>query len=133
MMSNFVLTNLSQYIADQIKSLREGHNGGKGISQTDLAKHVSKNPNTISRWETGEYKPKSDDLFLLSKFFQVPISSFFPEENQENYNNLISNLKEKLSRKDIKEIINFIEFKIATKSTDIERKKPGRTRKQKSI
>lgn len=132
-MSNFILTNLNQYIADQIKSLREGHNGGKGISQTDLAKHVNKNPNTVSRWETGEYKPKPGDLYSLSKFFQVPVSSFFPEENQKNYNNIISNLKEKLPTKDIKEIINFIEFKIAARSTDTERKKLGRTRKQKSI
>ncbi|WP_061254220.1 helix-turn-helix domain-containing protein [Leptospira interrogans] len=105
-----------------IKKLREMSNGGKGISQSELGRQIGENPNTISRWETGEYKPTIVDIWNLSRFFKVPISIFF--NRNENSNELRSIIHKNLTKKDIEEIRNFIQFKIWMRSPN--RKKVGR-------
>ncbi|MFQ3855977.1 helix-turn-helix domain-containing protein [Leptospira kirschneri] len=107
-----------------IKKLREMSNGGKGISQSELGRQIGENPNTISRWETGENKPTIVDIWNLSRFFKVPISIFF--NRNENLNELRVMMNKFLTKQDKEEIVNFIQFKIRMRSPD--RKKIGRKR-----
>ncbi|EMJ52070.1 DNA-binding helix-turn-helix protein [Leptospira interrogans serovar Valbuzzi str. Duyster] len=107
-----------------IKKLREMSNGGKGISQSELGRQIGENSNTISRWETGEYKPTIVDIWNLSRFFNVPISVFF--NRNENSNELRVMMNKFLTKQDKEEIVNFIQFKIWMRSPD--RKKIGRKR-----
>jgi transcriptional regulator with XRE-family HTH domain len=67
-------------VASRIREFRTSYGGGKGISQEELAKELKIAPNTISRWETGTYKPGIDDLERLARFFNASILEFFPEE-----------------------------------------------------
>jgi transcriptional regulator with XRE-family HTH domain len=70
--------NLYAFIGQKIRELRR-HYGGQGISQEALAKAMDTTTNTISRWETGAYKPSANDLHRLAAFFETSISVFFPE------------------------------------------------------
>jgi len=70
--------DLLDYLAARIKELRVSYNSGEGLSQDSLATHLKVAPNTISRWETGTYRPGVKDLERLSRFFGVSIISFFP-------------------------------------------------------
>ena len=56
--------NLLAYIAERIRSLRQGY-GGEGLSQEALARHIGVATNTISRWETGENQPRGATLKAL--------------------------------------------------------------------
>ena len=69
---------ITTYVAERIKDLRT-HFRHSGLSQEELAKELDVQTNTISRWETGVYKPKLKDLDRLAQFFNVPISSFFSD------------------------------------------------------
>lgn len=126
---------INAHIAEQIKKLRESSFQGTGISQTELANKLNKAPNTISRWETGEFAPKVEDLYELSKFFKVSILNFFPPssdqaETEKNEIELLFRGNQSLDSRDIEEIKNFIEFQIAKKDLEANKKKTsGRKRK----
>ena len=110
---------LYKYISDRIKTYREEHNG-KGISQEDLAVIIGVSPNTISRWETGIYKPKVDDLQKLAKFFGKPLYTFFPEDQQpknDQFGALYSAIAD-LKKEDISAITEFAEFRRARQIID---------------
>ncbi|TGK12934.1 XRE family transcriptional regulator [Leptospira stimsonii] len=100
-----------------MRRLREAYNAGKGISQTDLAKKLSKTPNTISRWETGEYKPKIEDLYELAKFFRVSILEFLPNDEDESNIKLQALFRSanSLDDDDREEVTKFAEFRLAQK------------------
>lgn len=66
------MTDIYKKIGAKIKDHR-----GK-LKQEELAKILNIPPNTLSRWETGTYKPKAEDLANLSRYFKIPISEFFP-------------------------------------------------------
>ena len=69
--------DIYRQIGAKIRKLRT-HHRGRGISQEELASGVRTTPNTISRWETAQYKPSVADLEKLAKFFDVPITAFLP-------------------------------------------------------
>src|SRR5688500_20385868 len=75
-----MLMDLLDHVAARIKDLRVSYNSGEGLSQEALAAHLKIAPNTISRWETGTYRPSLKDLERISRFFGVSMMSFFPEE-----------------------------------------------------
>src|SRR5918992_2302469 len=72
--------DLLDHVAAKIRDLRVSYNSGEGLSQESLATHLQVAPNTISRWETGTYRPSLKDLERISRFFGVPIMSFVPDE-----------------------------------------------------
>jgi transcriptional regulator with XRE-family HTH domain len=86
--------DLLDHIAARIKELRVSYNSGEGLSQEALATHLKVAPNTISRWETGMYRPSFTDVERISRFFGVSIISFIPselvgEEEDENLKALL--------------------------------------------
>lgn len=104
-------------VAAKIKDLRVSYNSGEGLSQESLAAHLKVAPNTISRWETGTYRPSLKDLERISRFFGVSMMSFFPpdlvdEEEDENLKALLRTARQ-LHPSDLEELHKYAEFRRA--------------------
>lgn len=123
---------LLEYVAERIRSLRTNY-GGEGISQEALAKALGIATNTVSRWETGVYKPAIEDLDKLARFFNVSILEFFPPEEKPANNEVAALLRaaNNLSEHDVRELRRFAEWRRASALLkDGIRPKPGRKRKE---
>lgn len=107
---------LIQHVSARIKALRTSY-GGEGLSQDALATALQVAPNTISRWETGVYKPALEDLDKLARFFNVSVLSFFPAENQPQNEEVAALLRAagELGDDDVRELRRYAEFKRAQK------------------
>ena len=107
---------LLDYVAEQIKDLRTSYNHGEGLSQETLAAHLKVAPNTISRWETGIYRPSLQDLERLARFFGVSMMSFLPPEMVDtDDDNLVALLRtaRQLHPADLEELRKYAEFRRA--------------------
>ena len=108
--------DILQYVAQQIKALRDHYNSGEGLSQEALATALKVAPNTISRWETATYRPGLEDLEKLSRFFGVSIMHFFPPESvKQDNDNLVALLRtaRQLHPEDLDELRKYAEFRRA--------------------
>src|SRR5215813_5193558 len=123
--------DLLNHVAARIKELRVSYNSGEGLSQDALAAHLKVAPNTISRWETGTYRPSLKDLERISSFFGVSMMSFFPEdmiddEEDENLKALLRTARQ-LHPADLEELRKYAEFRRARSIYEGKaRPKPGR-------
>ena len=106
--------NLFEYIAMKIRDLRTSY-GGEGISQEALAAELKVASNTVSRWETGTYRPTIEDLDKLARFFARSILDFFPAEPDRSDDNLAALLRaaKQLPPEDIDELRRYAEFRRA--------------------
>jgi transcriptional regulator with XRE-family HTH domain len=109
--------DLLDHVAAKIRDLRISYNSGEGLSQESLATHLKVATNTISRWETGTYRPSLKDLERLSRFFGVSIMSFFPPEmvdddEDENLKALLRTARQ-LHPADLEELRKYAEFRRA--------------------
>ena len=109
--------DLLDHVAARIKDLRVTYNSGEGLSQEALAAHLKVAPNTISRWETGTYRPSLKDLERISRFFGVSMMSFFPEDmvdddEDENLKALLRTARQ-LHPADVEELRKYAEFRRA--------------------
>lgn len=105
-----------EYVAEQIKQLRADYNSGEGLSQEALASHIKVAPNTISRWETGIYRPSLEDLERLARFFGVSMMSFFPPEGSasgEDHLMALLRTARQLHPADLEELMRYAEFRKA--------------------
>ena len=123
--------DLLDQIAARIRDLRVNYNHGEGLSQDSLAAHLKVAPNTISRWETGTYRPSIKDLERISRFFGVSINSFFPSQaietdEDENLKALLRAARQ-LHPADVEELRKYAEFRRARSIYQGKtRPKPGR-------
>jgi len=108
---------IGAHVGKQIRELRQRYNSGEGISQEALAGHIGVTPNTISRWETGVYRPSLEDLEKLARFFAVPIMRFFPSEHHDEANSdqllMLLRAAKQLHPDDLEELTKFAEFRRA--------------------
>ena len=109
--------DLLDHVAARIKDLRVSYNSGEGLSQEALAAHLKVASNTISRWETGTYRPSLKDLERISRFFGVSMMSFFPEDmvdddENENLKALLRTARQ-LHPSDLEELRKYAEFRRA--------------------
>ena len=109
--------DLLDHIAARLRDLRVSYNSGEGLSQDALAAHLKVAPNTISRWETGTYRPSLKDLERISRFFGVSMMSFFPEDlvdadEDENLKALLRTARQ-LHPADLEELRKYAEFRRA--------------------
>lgn len=75
----------TQEISEYIHKLRKG----KGIKQEKLAEILKVSRQTISNWETGKTIPTTENVEAMSKYFDVPFSSFgLVEEEEEKISEL---------------------------------------------
>lgn len=118
--------SLLEHVASRIKELRQA----AGSSQEELAKALGIAANTVSRWETGTYKPGIEDLDALARHFKVPIMEFFPQEERKRDEKVAALLRaaEALKEDDIEELQRYAEFRRA-RSVYNKPKIPGRKRK----
>jgi transcriptional regulator with XRE-family HTH domain len=126
---------LLPYVGERIRLLRNNYGGGAGISQEALAKALGMAANTVSRWETGTYRPSIDDLDALSRFFQVSILEFFPKNKEEQGESKVTALlraARDLPKKDLEELQKYAEFRRARAlmSRASSKKKQGRPRRK---
>ena len=122
--------SLHDFVAAQIKELRTSYNNGEGLSQEVLASQLNVAPNTISRWETGVYRPSFDDVWKMARFFGVPMMTFLPPEmiNAED-DKLAALLRtaRQLHPADLEELMKYAEFRKARSIYQGKsRGKPGR-------
>lgn len=109
--------DLLDHVAARLRDLRVSYNSGEGLSQEALAKHLKVAPNTISRWETGTYRPSLNDLERISRFFGVSMMSFLPQEmvdenEDENLKALLRTARQ-LHPSDLEELRKYAEFRRA--------------------
>lgn len=121
---------LVRYVGERIKELRTRY-GGEGISQDALASALGITANTISRWETGTYRPSLEDLEKLSRFFGTSILAFFPSEQALTDEPIAALLRaaRDLPPEDLDEIRKYAEFRRARAMYE-GGKKPRRGRPQ---
>ena len=105
------------HVAAKIRDLRVSYNSGEGLSQESLATALKVAPNTISRWETGTYRPSLKDLERISRFFGVSMMSFLPDEmiaddEDENLKALLRTARQ-LHPADLEELRKYAEFRRA--------------------
>lgn len=60
----------------------------KKVSQKQLAEMIGIAKQTVQKYETGEIKMSVDLIYLLSKFFKVPVGYFYGEGGFERNNNI---------------------------------------------
>ncbi len=109
------MPSLVEYVGMRIRDLRNDYASGAGISQDALAKELGTTGNTISRWETGTYKPTLEDLDRLARFFGASILSFFPPEESQSNERLTNLLRaaKQLNDADLDELQRYAEFRRA--------------------
>src|ERR1700754_2659564 len=106
---------LIEYVAARIRDLRRAYGAGEGLSQEALAKAVGVAPNTVSRWETGTYRPSVEDLDKLARFFGVSGLEFFPRPEAQADDKLAALLRaaKGLKPDDLDELRRYAEFRKA--------------------
>jgi len=123
---------LFRYVGERIRQLRSNYGGGAGISQESLANALKMAANTVSRWETGTYRPSLEDLEKLSRFFGVTILEFFPKDNNPPESRVAALLRaaSDLPDSDVEELQKYAEFRRARAQVGRQsgRKKAGRPR-----
>ncbi len=72
---------MPKLLGDRIKEIRTNHN----ITQTQLANALDVSKSIISAYENNIRSPSLDILFKLQDYFNVPISYFFDEDNEDYY------------------------------------------------
>lgn len=63
----------------ELRKLREK----AGITQTQLANVVKRNPSTVSSWECGERKPGIKTVQKLADFFEVSVDTLIGREEKK--------------------------------------------------
>jgi transcriptional regulator with XRE-family HTH domain len=113
------MPTLYEQIGQKIRELRGA------LSQEALASKLDVAANTVSRWETGTYKPTPEDLDKIARHFSVPITVFFPDLKTEDPRiSALASATGGLDKKDFEEVIKYAEFRKARRAIeDAKRKK----------
>jgi transcriptional regulator with XRE-family HTH domain len=121
------MANIYEYIGQKIRELRQNYPSGS-LSQEALAEELNKPANTISRWETGKYKLRPEDLEDLARFFKVSITVFFPGEQPDDGRlAALTSATGGLDDKDFQEIVRYAEFRRARRTLDGARRSRKKT------
>ena len=127
-----LLMTLTEHVGQRIREFRTSYGSGAGISQQALADALKVASNTVSRWETGTYRPTIDDLEKLARFFGKRILDFFPKEEvqterDEKIDALLRTAKQ-LNDEDVEELRRYAEYRRARQVYT--KRPPGRKAKK---
>jgi transcriptional regulator with XRE-family HTH domain len=101
------MSEIYEHIAATIKKLRDQ----RKWSQEALAGKLGETANTISRWETGTYKPTAAHLEKLAKLFDRSITIFFPgSEQSAEFPSALLSATRGLKQDELKAVIEYAEF-----------------------
>ncbi|MEX0828315.1 MAG: helix-turn-helix transcriptional regulator [Haliea sp.] len=107
------MADLYQHIGEKIRELRLAYPQG-ALSQEVLGTRLEIAANTISRWETGTYKPTPADLDKLARFFSTSIMDFFPESHRDEQRvAALTSATGSLSDSDFEEVVRYAEYRKA--------------------
>ena len=97
------------------KSLRQIRTTARGriVSQSELAAALKTTPNTISRWESGIYRPSAADLDSIARFFGVPVGLLFPNAEPLSPQAALGRIALGLPQNQALEIIHYVEIRRA--------------------
>ncbi len=116
------MADIYRYIADVIRNQRSKRidpQTQKPMSQEALASAIGVAANTVSRWETGTYKPTAEDLDKLARFFEVSILVFFPDLRHDDVRAAaLTSAIGGLTEKDFKEVLSYAEFRRARQALE---------------
>jgi len=116
--------SMYEQIGQIIRELRLAYPNGP-LSQEALALKLKKAPNTVSRWETGTYKPTAEDLDNLARLFKVSISVFFPDlEKDDSRVVALTSALGGLDSDDFEEVIRYAEFRKARRALENGKRSP---------
>lgn len=105
------MADIYEKIGQTIRDLRQRYPQGP-LSQEALAAKLKIASNTISRWETGTYKPSAEDLHSLATFFNVSITVFFPDLQDEGGRiQALTSAIGGLNEKEFDDLISYAEFR----------------------
>lgn len=105
------MSNIYNHIGQTIRKLRLEYPKGE-LSQDALADKLKKAGNTVSRWETGTYKPTPEDLDQIARFFGVSITVFFPDlKPSDSRISALTSATGGLDNADFDEVIRYAEFR----------------------
>lgn len=102
------MSDIYKKIAEKIRELR---NARPGLSQERLATELKTTANTVSRWETGTYKPSLKDLEKVARYFGVPLSFFFPEMIPDARLQALMSATGDLDEEDFADLLRYAEFR----------------------
>ena len=112
------MTTIYEQIGQKIRELRLAY-PGESLSQEALGGKIGAVGNTVSRWETGTYKPTAEDLDKLARFFKVPISVFFPDsEGETPQAKMLASALGGLDDADMEEVVRYAEFRKARRTLE---------------
>ena len=55
-----------------------------GLSKAEVADRLNVSRQAVSRWESGESRPSTDNIQLLCKLYKIPMDSLFRENSDES-------------------------------------------------
>ena len=120
------MPDLYEFIGNRIRKLRTERPAG-ALSQEALAAELKVAPNTVSRWETGTYKPTAEDLDKLARYFKVPITTFFPDLESDNARvQALTSATGGLGERDFEEVIRYAEYRKARLALENAKPKKGK-------
>lgn len=112
------MSELYKQIGDKIRELRLKPENG-AMSQEGLGEKLGVASNTVSRWETGTYKPTAQDLEALARLFKVSIAVFFPTLRQEDADvSALTSATRGLDKQDFEEVLRYAEFRRARRTLE---------------
>src|ERR1700680_3657709 len=112
------MTTLYEHIGHKIRELRIAYPKGT-LSQEALAEKLKVASNTVSRWETGKYKPTPKDLAALARVFSISIPAFFPDLAADDSRvSALTSATGGLDDKDFEEVIRYAEFRKARRAME---------------
>jgi transcriptional regulator with XRE-family HTH domain len=107
-----------QQIGKKIRELRLKYPKGE-MSQDAVAEQLGIASNTVSRWETGTYKPTPEDLDKLARLFEVSITVFFTGlQHDDSKASMLASATGGLSKKDLEEVVRYAEFRKARRAME---------------
>lgn len=117
------MTTLYEHIGHKIRKLRSEYPKGT-LSQEGLAAQLKVASNTVSRWETGKYKPTPKDLDALARFFSVSITAFFPDLAPDDARvTALTSATGGLDDRDFEEVVRYAEFRKARRAMENAKRK----------
>ena len=117
------MSTLYERIGQKIRQLRTEYPKG-ALSQEGLAAKLEVASNTVSRWETGTYKPTPKDLDALARFFSVSITEFFPDLAPDDERvTALTSATGGLDKEDFDEVIRYAEFRKARRAMESGKRK----------
>lgn len=84
---------------------------GRRVSQSELALALNVKPNTVSRWESGNFRLSIKELLEIARYFEVPLESLIPCADTSTLHAQMSKAAMGLPSEELIEVLQYIQFR----------------------